>query len=82
MAKVVVGKLTSTAGKGKTDAGVAVTEKRIHDAEGKPRIVRTVDAGSRSFGADLRYVFEKNVAKARRDNKRVTGVTDVAPAKR
>jgi hypothetical protein len=77
--KVVVGKLAGPAGKGKPGT---VTEKRVSNAQGKTVVVRTVDIGSRSFGEDFRYVFEKNVAKARRDNKRVAGVTDVAPIKR
>jgi hypothetical protein len=40
------------------------------------KTVRTLDARSATFGDDLLYVFGKNVAKARRDNKRVTGATD------
>jgi hypothetical protein len=44
--------------------------------------VRTLDANTAIFEEDLRYVFAKNVAKARRDNKRVVGATDIAPPKR
>jgi hypothetical protein len=77
--KVVVGKLASSGRRGKPDT---VTERRVTDAEGKTRTIRTLDIGSPSFSEDLQYVFERNVAKARRDNKRVAGVTDVAPTKR
>jgi len=77
--KVVVGKLAGPAKEGKPGS---VTERRVADAEGKIRIIRTLDIGSPSFGDDFLYVFKKNVAKARRDNKRVTGVADVAPTKR
>jgi hypothetical protein len=41
-----------------------------------------LDAGSPTFGTDLQYVFRKNVAKARRGNKRITGAADVAVSKR
>jgi hypothetical protein len=77
--KVIVGKLASPGRKGKPDT---VTERQVTDAEGKVRTIRTLDISSPSFGDDFLYVFKKNVAKARRDNKRVTGVADVAPTKR
>jgi hypothetical protein len=44
--------------------------------------VLTLDANSPSFEDGLQYVFARNVAKARRDNKRIVGVADVAPPKR
>lgn len=80
MAKVVI---ASRAGskKAKPLAG-GVAEKRVRDqATGRFHVVRTLDGHSKTFGSDLTYVFSKNVAKARRDNKSVTGVTDRAPAK-
>jgi hypothetical protein len=43
--------------------------------------VRTLDANTAVFEEGLRYVFAKNVAKARRDNKHVVGATDIAPPK-
>lgn len=79
MTKVVVGK---PAGRTRDGKPGTVTERRVADAEGKIRIIRTLDIGSPSFGDDFLYVFKKNVAKARRDNKRVTGVADVVPTKR
>jgi hypothetical protein len=81
MAKVVVTNLKSKpngSGRGKT----SVTEKRVRDTDGQVKTLRTLDAGSPTFGTDLQYVFGKNVAKARRDNKRAIGTTDVAIAKR
>lgn len=82
MAKVVVAELNRRGrAKGKQKNG-SVTEKRIRDKAGQVKVLRTLDAGSSSFGEDLRYVFAKNVEKARRDNKRVTGAADVAPRKR
>ncbi|KAA3509421.1 hypothetical protein GOZ78_21100 [Agrobacterium vitis] len=79
MAKVVVKKL---GGPKSGVRGKAVTEKRVRDSSsGQFVTVRTIDAKSQTFGQDLTYVFSKNVAKARRDNKAVTGVVDRAPAK-
>lgn len=79
MAKVVIKKFGgSKAGM----HGAAVTQKRVRDAiSGRFLTVRTIDARSKTLGHDLNYVFSKNVAKARRDNKAVTGVVDRAPTK-
>ena len=80
MAKVVVADL-----KGKPRGGAAagkVAKKRVRDAEGHVKTLYTLDLGSPTFGADLEYVFGRNVAKARRDNKRVIGSADIAVGKR
>jgi hypothetical protein len=80
MAKVVVTSLRSKL-KGRRET-TSVTEKRVRDTEGQVKTLRTLDAGSRTFGDDLQYVFGKNVAKARRDNKRAIGAADVVIGKR
>jgi len=80
MAKVVVTSLRSKQ-KGRRET-TSVTEKRVRDTEGQVKTLRTLDAGSRTFGDDLQYVFSKNVAKARRDNKRAIGAADVVIGKR
>ncbi len=79
MAKVVVKKFGgSTTGV----HGTTVTQKRVRDvASGRFLTLRTIDAQSETLGRDLGYVFAKNVAKARRDNKAVTGVVDRVPTK-
>jgi hypothetical protein len=77
MAKVVVASLKSKPN-GRRDTA-SVTEKRVRDTEGQVRMLRILDAGSLTFGKDLQYVFGKNVAKARRDNKRAIGASDVVP---
>ena len=79
MAKVVVSKFK--ADKAKASVKTGVVEKRVRDAAGKMQTVRTIDGHSKSFTNDLTYVFSRNVAKARRDNKAVIGVADRAPAK-
>lgn len=76
MTKVSFGKLP-VASKRKPKS---VTEKHVRDAEGRRTTFRKIDAGSPTFGSDLLYVFGRNVAEARRENERVVGVADIAPA--
>ena len=79
MTEVVVTRLKSKPnGRG---SAASVTEKRVRDTDGHVKTLRTLDAESPTFGEDLQYVFSRNVAKARRDNKRVTGTTDVVVPK-
>ena len=77
MAKIVVKSLKS----GSKDAARSVRPKRIAKVDGRWKTVTTLDANSATLDRDLHYVFGKNVAKARRENKRVLGLTDRAPAK-
>ena len=80
MTKLVVAKLKGSK-KGKGAHG-AVTEKRVRSSDtGQFLTVRTIEGQSKTFAHDLTYVFTKNVAKARRENKAVAGVTDRAPSK-
>jgi hypothetical protein len=60
----------------------SVSKKRVTSATGERKTVLTLDAHSPDFEDGLQYVFARNVAKARRDNKRIIGVADVAPPKR
>ena len=53
----------------------------MRDAAGQFRTVRTLDGQSKTFASDLTYVFARNVARARRENKQVTGTLDRLPAK-
>jgi hypothetical protein len=76
MAKVVFKKLA--AGK---KASRSTHEKRVIGADGRPSTVLTLDARSPTFGDDLQHLFERNVRKARRDNKRLLGSADIAPRK-
>ncbi|WP_420384348.1 hypothetical protein [Novosphingobium sp.] len=81
MSKVIITKLPGAKVVKDTKAR-SVTEKRVRSAEtGQIVTVRTLDGGSKTFSSDLTYVFTRNVAKARRDNKKVSGVTDRAPIK-
>jgi hypothetical protein len=80
VAKVVF--KTLKAGRFTAPATLSVGKKRVLKTEGGWKTVRTLDANTAVFEEGLRYVFTKNVAKARRDNKRVLGATDVAPPKR
>lgn len=49
----------------------AVKTKKIKTPDGEVVTVHTVNADSRTFSTDLTYVFAKNVAKAKRANKRI-----------
>jgi hypothetical protein len=48
----------------------------VDEQRGRPSAVIVIDASSPKFGDDLRSAFEKNVAKARRENKRRFGSPD------
>ncbi len=54
----------------------SVREKRMRNSEGKFVRVLSLDANSATFIDDLTTVFEKNVAKARRENKQLFGSPD------
>jgi hypothetical protein len=80
VAKVVFERLTKP-GSAKA-AARGVGKKRVATADGGWETVWTVDAHSPTLDDDLLYVFRRNVAKARRENKRLLGVTDFVPPKR
>lgn len=51
----------------------SVREKSLRDAAGRAVRVLSLDANSATFSDDLTRVFARNVAKARRENKRLFG---------
>jgi len=55
---------------------------RVYDRGEKPNPALTINATGPTFGDDLRRAFEKNVAKARRDNKKKFGSPDPLPSRR
>lgn len=57
--------------------GVGV--KRMRDGCGGLVHLRTVDAASATLSQDITEVFSKNVAKARRENRKLLGTSDYAP---
>lgn len=81
MAKVVVKKLEGRGAKAHKTGPSSVGQKRVRGSDGELHTLRTLNTGSKTFSRDLTYVFGKNVAKARRENKRVIGQTDCAPDK-
>lgn len=61
----------------------SLSEKRVRDASGRIKVVRTLDANSSSFSADLEIVFQRNIDRARLENKRTVGANDfVRPRKK
>jgi hypothetical protein len=51
----------------------AVREKHLRRADGRSVRVLALDANSATFSDDLTAVFERNVARARRENKKLFG---------
>lgn len=80
MAKVVYKSLAPSRPTRRAPPGVG--KKRVATADGRRETVWTVDAHSPTLDDDLLYVFRRNVAKARRENKRLLGVADFVPPKR
>ena len=60
---------------------VSVKTKRVLDRTGALITLHTIDADSATFDSDLSYVFERNVAKARRENRRLFGFSDRVSSK-
>jgi hypothetical protein len=73
MPKVVVVDIGKTTVPRKT---TSVRKKKVHGTDGKVREVMLLDLNSATFDDDLTYVFERNVAKARRENKKLLGSAD------
>lgn len=51
----------------------SVREKILRDSEGRSVRVLSIDANSATFSDDLTLIFRRNVAKARRENKKLFG---------
>jgi hypothetical protein len=73
MSKVVVADIANTTAARKT---TAIRKKKVHDSDGRVREIMLLDLNSATFDDDLTYAFEKNVAKARRENKKLLGSAD------
>jgi hypothetical protein len=54
----------------------SVRAKRMRNAEGKFVRVLSLDANSATFIDDLTTIFQRNVAKARRENRQLLGSAD------
>jgi hypothetical protein len=78
MLKIIVKKLDQSKSAGSAK-NATVQTKRMRDSDGKIFSLRTVDAGGGNLSGDLTTVFSKNVDRARRENKKLLGVRDVAP---
>jgi glutamate mutase epsilon subunit len=63
--------------RGQRQGGVGL--KRLRDENGAVIVLRTVDAGSATLSEDITEVFAKNVAKARRENRKLLGTSEYAP---
>jgi len=54
----------------------SVREKRVRNSEGKLVRILSIDANSPTFIDDLTLLFQKNVARARRENRRLLRSAD------
>lgn len=77
MIEVVKRKPKAKVKAGKAEKPSGVTEKVVHDEAGRRVTLRSVDIESRSFSEDFLYIFKKNVQRARRENKKIAGTSDV-----
>jgi hypothetical protein len=77
MVKVVYDNLQTP----KRGAGGALTRKRVRNADGDPETVVVLNADSPDFAGDLTHAFARNVARARRENKRLFGSASGVTAK-
>jgi hypothetical protein len=68
---LIVGKRDAKVGR-RAGSGTVI-EKRVYGPNRRLNTVFTVDAGSATFESDLGYAFEKNVERARRENRKKTG---------
>lgn len=57
----------------------SLSKRRMRAADGRVQTVWQVEAAAPTFGSDLTYVFRQNVLQARRENRRVTGLSDFEP---
>jgi hypothetical protein len=73
MTRIIVRKLGKN---GARHARSSVVSKSIHKPNGERTKILSVDANSPTFGNDLSIIFERNVAKARRANKKKFGSPD------
>jgi hypothetical protein len=73
MTRILVRKLN---GKARRHGRSSVISKSVHKPGGRRVRILSIDANSPTFGNDLSAVFERNVAKARRANKKKFGSPD------
>jgi len=74
MGKVIVRKFGVKNGRSGARPGVKKT--RARDSAGQPMQIYTLDARSPTFGDDLTYVYQANVANARNENRKLFGSAD------
>jgi hypothetical protein len=72
MVKVVFGRLTRRPPKS------PIPTKKVRNGDGEIVVLRTLDASSAAFGANLEQVFRGNVARARR-RQRAMGIGGAVP---
>lgn len=67
------------AGRKRSGKGRKRRYHRVKTSDGKFENIYRLDVASADFGVDFGLVFQSAVNKARRENKKVLGATDVEP---
>jgi hypothetical protein len=70
MTEVTIAEIKQPKARGRKSS---LREKILRDSAGRAVRVLTLDANSATFSDDLTLVFRRNVAKARRENKKLFG---------
>lgn len=78
MAKVITASLQFNGPRSRA----AVSTKRVRDEDGRIKTIMTVDLNSETFGDDFRRVFQRNVTRARRENRETFGTSEIVPPDR
>ena len=63
----------------KVAQGLNVEVRRVRGSDGRFRERFAIDSNSPTLDADLTFVFQRNVARERRENKRLFGSPDGLP---
>jgi hypothetical protein len=79
MTKVVIADLANTTGARRK---TSVRRRRMRGSDGTVTQVMILDLTSATFDDDLTYIFERNVAKARRENRILLGSADGVKARK
>ena len=70
------------AGKKRAIKAAALKKQKVVDENGRVRTIYRLDASSGRFDVEFSKAFSLSVAKARKENKRLTGSPDVGPPKK
>lgn len=80
MTDVIIQRADGSNRPGKRPKGV--TSRRVTAPDGRKITIRAIDANSPDFGEAFLYVFGRNVATARKENKEILGSPSGVPRRK